>query len=385
MQGSVVLVHGTGVRFDGYAQSLSTLRERLSAVGMDKAIVPCGWGEPLGVSFSGRSLPDPPGAAQLEREAEELARWSWLLADPLAEMERLAIRGARQAAQPPGKPAWLNSLERIASYVPSIDATMLLTRAGVADLWGTACATVIPTPIVRLAFERSAEAGELPDAIAAAARAVAAELHRRAIETGRPGPSAELRARLCRLLTEDWGGAVAGLGTFLSDMLKRSGTAMLRGRRNGLNAAIAAPIGDILLYQSRGSQIRAFIRNKVENAAGPVVLIAHSLGGVACVDLLSSADPPLVDALVTFGSQAAFFHELGALASLKEGEALPAGFPPWLNVFDRSDFLSFFGGRMFPGQVTDLEVHSGQPFPDSHSAYIGNPEMWTAIADFVRR
>ena len=44
--------------------------------------------------------------------------------------------------------------------------------------------------------------------------------------------------------------------------------------------------GDILLYQSRGHDIRAFIEEKLQHAEPPVTIVAHSLGGIACVDLL---------------------------------------------------------------------------------------------------
>ena len=45
---------------------------------------------------------------------------------------------------------------------------------------------------------------------------------------------------------------------------------------------------------------------------GPVVLLGHSLGGVACVDLLAREELPRVASLITVGSQAPFFYELGA-------------------------------------------------------------------------
>ena len=41
----------------------------------------------------------------------------------------------------------------------------------------------------------------------------------------------------------------------------------------------------------------------------------------------------------------------GELASLQAPAALPDEFPPWLNLFDRSDFLSFVAERLFPGRV----------------------------------
>ena len=134
----------------------------------------------------------------------------------------------------------------------------------------------------------------------------------------------------------------------------------MRSRRNSFNEVAAFPIGDVLLYQSRGEEMRAFIRRKIETATPPITLMAHSLGGIACFDLLASSDPPVVAHLVTVGSQSPFFYEIGALASLKPTQKLPAGFPPWLNVFDRNDFLSFVA-EVAVFRAVDREVESGQP------------------------
>lgn len=369
------------MRSDGYSASVTVARAHAADAQIKAAIVPCLWGEPLGIAFQGRSLPDEPDTARLEREARALGQWSWLLDDPFAEMERLSIRSSQKTLVPmPGMQPWRRKLNDIRAYTPSQELQALLDRTGMTIFWNTSFAAVVNAPVIDLAFERSEEAQELPDAIAALARAVAAELHRSASDKNVPALSDELRGRLCQRLILDWRGGVAGLGTFLTDMFKRAGTSMLRRQRAKLNMAIAAPIGDILLYQAHGHVIRNFIHQKIESAEGPVTLLAHSLGGIACVDLLAMNNLPAVRALVTIGSQAAFFHELGALAALKERATLPETFPKWLNIFDRNDFLSFIGERMFPGRVVDVEVQSGQPFPDSHSAYVGNPQTWAAIA-----
>jgi hypothetical protein len=114
-----------------------------------------------------------------------------------------------------------------------------------------------------------------------------------------------------------------------------------------------------------------------------VTLVAHSLGGIACVDLLAMPNPPKVSKLITAGSQSPFLYELGALASRKPGEPLPVGFPPWLNFYDRNDFLSYIAKPFWP-EVIDHEVRSGQPFPDSHGAYFGSEDVWTRIREFMQ-
>ena len=116
-------------------------------------------------------------------------------------------------------------------------------------------------------------------------------------------------------------------------------------------------------------------------AAEPVVLIAHSLGGIAAVDLLVSQPLPSVRLLVTVGSQAPFLCEIGALWSLPHGDPLPDHFPPWLNIYDPRDLLSYIGAPLFPRRVEDVEVNNKQPFPQSHSAYWACDRVYQLIRD----
>jgi hypothetical protein len=242
---------------------------------------------------------------------------------------------------------------------------------------------ILGTGVPRDAFEHSAS--ELADATRALARALVAALHVVAVEKGLPGPSRSLRQSLLERLVRDWDKVVYGLGAYFTNLMKRGATRMLRTHRNGLSSVAALPIGDVLLYQSRGDEIRAFIRKKIEEAYKhkPVTVVAHSLGGIACVDLLAENGAPEVAQLVTAGSQAPLLYELGALKMLKSPAGLPTAFPPWLNLFDRNDFLSYVAERLFTRadgkEVKDVEVTSGQPFPDSHSAYFANPDVWLAI------
>jgi hypothetical protein len=108
--------------------------------------------------------------------------------------------------------------------------------------------------------------------------------------------------------------------------------------------------------------------------------LAHSLGGIACVDLLVKKRLEGVVKLITVGSQAPLLYELNALWSLAHGAPLPDSFPDWLNFYDKHDFLSYIGAGLFPGRTTDVLVDNGQPFPEAHSAYWSNPDVWKAIA-----
>lgn len=158
-----------------------------------------------------------------------------------------------------------------------------------------------------------------------------------------------------------------------------------RRRRGALSDSTAGPAGDILLYQARGAGIRGFIENEVNNCSRPVALLAHSLGGIACVDLLILRELPQVKILITCGSQAPLFYELGALQSLEftdvpDSQRLPATFPRWLNFYDPRDFLSYVAAPLFKnGRVEDVRVDNRLAFPESHSGYWRNPSVWKRV------
>ncbi len=108
--------------------------------------------------------------------------------------------------------------------------------------------------------------------------------------------------------------AEAGLGDWLKEQIMKLKNPSLsvityglkRGR--GLISDFTNPmVGDILLYQGRGQKIRGLIESYITEAEPPVVLLAHSLGGVACVDLLAEKQLSKVKLLVTVGSQAPYF------------------------------------------------------------------------------
>ncbi|MGH7471395.1 MAG: hypothetical protein ACRENP_25885 [Longimicrobiales bacterium] len=96
---------------------------------------------------------------------------------------------------------------------------------------------------------------------------------------------------------------------------------MARRRRGDLMDGASPMVGDILLYQCRGHRIRDFLSRRIREVTPPVVILAHSLGGVAAVDLLVQDDlSERVALLVTAGSQAPYFYEINALASLEYHE-----------------------------------------------------------------
>ena len=381
--GSLIFVHGTGVRLKDYLSNITNAKKLAKSSGLSEIFVECAWGDALGVEFEGKSLPDPPSPEKLKEEEADFAEWNWQFEEPLFYLNLLTLRDSKVAVSfpmPGVKPDWQKLWDQIAAYQPSKELCLLLERGAISAFWPDAWSQIMHSPIPRLAFEASAH--ELPEASRALARALVAQLHVCAVKAKAPAPSRALRTSLCMRLLADWKQEVYGLGDFFAKFVKHTATQALRNHRGRFSDAAALPVGDILLYQSRGHEVREFIRYKIEHAEPPVTLVAHSLGGIACVDLLALPNAPKVDRLVTAGSQSPLLYEIGALYSLKPPQPLPQGFPPWLNLYDRNDFLSYVAGRLWP-TVVDVEIESGQPFPDSHSAYFGNDHVWQEIRQFM--
>src|SRR5262249_20781592 len=203
---------------------------------------------------------------------------SFLFADPLFELDKLTIRDPKQPAQtrpPPGTLApWQKLWKKISAYKPTDELTLLLRRAGLEPFWAEAWSSVVVlSDIPKHAFERSAH--EVAEASNALARAVVAELHVVAIAHGKPGPSRALRQKLVERLLADWDQQVYALGTFLANLFKRAATRVLRDHRTHFTDLATLPIGDILLYQARGNEVRDFLRRKIAGAAAPVTLVGH--------------------------------------------------------------------------------------------------------------
>jgi hypothetical protein len=266
--GSLVFVHGTGVRLRGFLSTYESARSTAGACGLNQTFVPCAWGDPIGVEFAGQSLPDEPTPEQLERQEEEVAQWNWLLDDPLFELTTLTIRDQSAVAtavpeRPDEQPPWEKLWHDIRAYQPKAELRLLLERGALSDLWADAWTDIVlASDIPRQAFEASAH--ELPEACRALARSLVAQLHVIAMARDQAGPSATLRNKVVDRLLTDWDQQVLGLGDFFLNLVKRAGTRLVRTRRNALNEAAAFRIGDVLLYQSHGKTIHDFIRGKVE-------------------------------------------------------------------------------------------------------------------------
>jgi hypothetical protein len=177
-------------------------------------------------------------------------------------------------------------------------------------------------------------------------------------------------------------------------------TMLVSHLRSNIMQVATSYVGDVMMYLARAAALRQYVHNTVIQAcrlrpAEPLVIIAHSLGGVIAYDYAADpafSDRPPIDLLVTMGSQVALFAEYG----LFQGATSPVESGPlthrpiykephlcsrWLNFYDPADFLSFPIGRVFPGAAEGDQVcTAGKPFPASHSAYWDNNQLYEAIA-----
>ena len=121
-------------------------------------------------------------------------------------------------------------------------------------------------------------------------------------------------------------------------------------------------IADVIVYQSHTyrekihTRVREIVKRELGGEAGtvdqPIKVVAHSLGGVVSFDLACRNHDPLhIEALVTLGSQPAFFHLLDPREGVPgfEGEPVPvpATIGRWTNVWDEYDMLGFATDEVF--------------------------------------
>ena len=81
--GIIVLVHGTGVRFQDYKADFDKAKATATANGVNQDFVEWLWGDRLGAPLEGLSIPADPSPAELAKINADLARWSWLPATGL--------------------------------------------------------------------------------------------------------------------------------------------------------------------------------------------------------------------------------------------------------------------------------------------------------------
>ncbi len=386
---TILFVHGTGTRRTQFDATFKLIRQNLLSKRPDLTLTPCYWGEPLGAALyaDGASVPAyarTRRSEEMKKEDQLVALWEQLYRDPLFELRLLSIKadntGGSHVRGGPPQPDLLRS------FTPTSALQAKLAEAGIAEVFATARQFVQHSD----AYQKTLQgAAHIPDWYRiATARALVATSMMLCEDQQKYAPivtDAHMRDQIIDQISNELVGNRRSLGGWGAKQMFELALTLgvmdqVQRKRGALTDATYPFAGDILLYQAGGEKIRAFISELVQQAEPPLVLLGHSLGGIACVDLLIEEALPQVELLITVGSQAPFFYEINALHSLKWPGPLPAHFPAsWLNIYDLRDFLSYIGANIFPGRVQDVLINSKQPFPRAHGAYFTNPQMWETI------
>ena len=382
---TVLFVHGTGVRKAAYESSAALFSKALAQVAPGVALQPCLWGDTLGARLPPNpgSIPDFSAVVPTEVSADQmLALWDLLRRDPLFELRELAAApssGLEPPAEKQRKQAFATKLRGLAQTQLALAA---LDGRALAVQWQQAVSAVADDGAFAAALAASPSVAT-PLRVASS-HAVVAALQQQLADDHMPVLPHRVRDEMVELCVAELGGRELGVKDWITDRLvgfgKRWATAKARRERDVLYSAAYPAAGDILLYQARGQAIRDFIAQRVQDCGSDVAIVAHSLGGIAAVDLLVERAMPQVKLLVTVGSQAPLLYEIGALCSLPFGQALPAHFPQrWLNFYNPNDLLSYRAATVFAGRAVDQRIEGKAPFPDSHSAYWDEPLLWQTL------
>ncbi|MBH0775505.1 hypothetical protein [Nocardia bovistercoris] len=307
-------------------------------------------------------------------DADGLGPWWALARDPMFELRLLATEQSDPDVEPPPMVRRSGQVLLAAARRLSVeDPPVAVTEAGLGAVFADAVDAVLDDEVTCPVIEER-DAAELvgPLARAIVAAALAESVVREAPVDLDGASLDELVSAVSAALYDgrargEFGAAAKKLAFNLA---MRSGGSRYVDRKRRTWSTDAAPLaGDVLVYLTRGGGIKDFIAARVREIAGPVILLAHSLGGIAALELLVSQELPNVRQLVTVGSQGPLLYELDALPTLRFGLRLPNSVPEWSNIYDPRDLLAYRGAGVFPGRVRDYEIDNRTPFPWSHSAY----------------
>jgi len=396
---TIVFVHGTGVRGESYSRVFEAFRANVGKRAADIAVAPCGWGDFLGTTFAfgGASIPGHDGRPRDRKRADAEpaggADFAVLTADPLHDLRFLALttkdRGAGTLL-PPGAVSFPDEIRARLNALPAPDplARELLDRDLLAH-FVSAVPQVGDAPVTQQAILQAVGPEDQARVTTALARGIIAETLRQAVLA--EGISTPLhgagRAYLIGLVEDRLGyaklGAARAVGGLAARVLLRAGTWAFDRWRQPISDGAQPALGDVVWYLTRGAALRSAIAETTAAAGDDVVLVGHSLGGIACLDLLLTTPLPSVRTLVTVGSQGPLLYELDALPGLKVGAAIPDTLPDWINYYDRRDVLSYLAEPVFAGRARDVELDSGCYMPDAHSAYFDNQAFYDSLVNVI--
>lgn len=416
--GTIVMVHGAGVRAAGIKQLRQQVTAGIAGVdalagyilemceyGPNVGAAPAGVAETLPKEITARAI----GAEPSEDELEA-ARWSLLFDDPLFELRLAGVRlpaastGVVIGGPLPSEQS-RQAILRLATMPELPPAESGITREAFADAVGA----VANSPELRDAASAVGSPNDA-DLVAISARAIAATIIApyRLSEPGTQPPMVA-NGTVRDAFVDAVADRIVALSerSLVSDWLKKSiaGFVAKRATAIGVEHRLAAQQGaspvvaDVVHYLRRPVDMADFVRRSLASATPPVVAVGHSLGGIILVDVLSMPDHPRVDLLVTVGSQSPILFAYDALGRPRNGDASRQPyaadrppFTPWLNIYNRNDFVSFKAGDIFRNElsaptldIVDAELHLPHSFPDAHGDYWTDKRTFEFIGDRLAR
>ena len=123
--GTILFIHGTGVRGAEYDKSYPLIGARIGELGHVPA--KCLWGDEHGSKFDGASLP----SYASKQERENIAMWRMLLQDPFAELKLRKTTPDAVDLVGHGEILW----EKLLADVPSDDTYRNLQLLGLDPFW----------------------------------------------------------------------------------------------------------------------------------------------------------------------------------------------------------------------------------------------------------
>jgi hypothetical protein len=385
----VFVIHGVGNRDrDGFTAAVASMS---AASGLE--MVPVYWGD-LGADdrFIEVTVPALPAAAGLRDDGDEIPGaaeplLAALLTPPPGDWARREVETAvRESLAGHRDPDPSDVLLRDGGGPGGPDEDEVL--AALADAW----------PTTRW-LHRLDDATLLRDTGRALADAVADAYAATEADDGfaglRDGPG-ESRGRLRDLVRRRLADLDRLVGAAVQSVAGRVNHAL----RTRFGPGTTRFLGDVLVYQRHQREIHARVRACVD-AVHPelgrspdrgVRVVAHSLGGVIAVDMATAAEPLWTRSLLTFGSQAAFFHVCDPrggqlLPFAGDGMVrLPASLARWTNLWEPLDVLAFLASgvfRLHDGSAPeDVAVpHAASAGLWTHSVYWDLPSVATSIRD----
>ncbi|MCW4464989.1 hypothetical protein OK351_05665 [Glutamicibacter sp. MNS18] len=405
---TILFIHGTGVRDAGINEYLEQLRRGVQRIRGEVTVHATRWGDIVGASLlaGGASIP-----ADLLRQRSEvaalrtlvepgpedsqLALWEIMDTAPLVELDALssASRVAHPARDEQTARTVVDRLGR--ALEPGTDLHGKLANAGLGPTAMAAATQLVAsdqfTDIVenpQLGIEQKAAC--LARAFTALALGLRdAELGCLAPVDGQHREAVELAAAQAVAHPDVPPGAIQPqLKGIILDRVLSLVTNWAARNRVRLTQEAATGIGDTLKYLSRGRALRQLIGQDLDAIEDDeVIVVAHSLGAVACLDLLIDNRHPKVGMLVAVATQSGLLFELDALPSQRfaKGYQLPQDFPATHFVYDPRDLLAYKSGGLFGPGITDHRIDNRAPFPRNHGAYFTNDAFYELLDRILPR